>query len=395
MIISMPQSRVDLTRNLEAYYRCNDNAANTTVTNEKGTNGTASTNTTNLSTAGRFYKAFDFLASSSEYIDTNLDFSTIFAAPFSVSCWIKPNDGQPTGTQFVYGVKHASNGWFQLSVAADGTLFVYYENSTGNAQVSSSVIFPNGATSWAHIVVTLDATNLKIYADTAEVASTSSAGVTLGNYSTTDNLFIGARNTAGAEFFFDGLIDHLRIYSEILSAPKMRALYRMGTSVRILDSYSESNRDNYSSIGVAASRVGTGQAFTLATAKTITYSRFFVGKQGSPTGNVVAKIYTATGTVGSSAKPTGSALATSDAKDVTTLPGSYTLHDFIFPTPVALSAGDYCIVLEYSTGFIANRLLVGIDGSSPAHYGNFCFSADLITWVAASSSDHPFYLFGY
>ena len=66
----------DLSGNTPLQYKCNDNAGNTTVTDDGSgaTNGTSSTNTSNWSVSGKINEAFDFTAASSEYVNMNQTF---------------------------------------------------------------------------------------------------------------------------------------------------------------------------------------------------------------------------------------------------------------------------------------------------------------------------------
>lgn len=117
-----------------------------------------------------------------------------------------------------------------------------------------------------------------------------------------------------------------------------------------------------------------GHALTLASDATIGGVWVMTGKGGSPSGyNIVAKLYAATGTVGSTATPTGSALATSTAIAVENVNGGSSpgaMTRFVFPTPYAATAGDYCVSLYTTDGSGSDYLKVFSDSSSPGHAGN-------------------------
>lgn len=115
---------------------------------------------------------------------------------------------------------------------------------------------------------------------------------------------------------------------------------------------------------------GAGQAFT-GVGCTLTKAKFYLKKTGSPIGNAVAKIYAVTGNYGTTAKPTGTALATSDAFNVTTLTGSYVLTTFTFTggQQITLVAGTkYVVTVEYSTSATATGTVDVQDALS--HDGN-------------------------
>lgn len=87
--------------------------------------------------------------------------------------------------------------------------------------------------------------------------------------------------------------------------------------------------------------------------KKITSASLWTSREGSPTGTVVLKIYNITGTVGTNAKPTGSALATSDSVNLNTFPVWSTTGPISFTfsgaNQITLTNGTgYCISAEVS-----------------------------------------------
>lgn len=162
----------------------------------------------------------------------------------------------------------------------------------------------------------------------------------------------------------------------------------------IIDSYPESNYANNGSI--YSSFPADGQSFTVSVADhKLNSCKFYLEKIGSPTGNAVAKLYSHSGTYGSSSVP-NSSLATSGTFDVSTLSAvSYQLITFTFTgvnKVLLANATYYCIVVEYSGGDINNRVSVGLDDTSPSHSGNrFYYGAG--TWNVSASHDDIFYVY--
>jgi hypothetical protein len=150
------------------------------------------------------------------------------------------------------------------------------------------------------------------------------------------------------------------------------------------DSYSESNQDtdvnlNGTNNAVAQSFDGDGNVLSRA--------RFYLKKTLTPTGNVVAKLYAASGGV-----PTGAALATSNDVPTSDITGTYALVDFEFEDEVTLSSGtnNLCIAVEYTAGDGSNYVTVGVDDSTPGHGG----TGSLYTTSWASQTwDACFYVF--
>lgn len=157
----------------------------------------------------------------------------------------------------------------------------------------------------------------------------------------------------------------------------------------VMDSYSETNQSSF--LGQNAS-IFTGQSFT-GNGESIVEAKFYMYKASGATGNCTAKIYAHSGTFGSTGVPTGTALATSDNVDISTLSTSptFALQSFIFSTPyLTVNGTKYFVVLD-SSGLTANTITNALDGTSPSHAGNNArFSG---SWTARSE-DMCFYVYG-
>src|SRR5262249_25971905 len=97
------------------------------------------------------------------------------------------------------------------------------------------------------------------------------------------------------------------------------------------DGFTESNYGAYFYIGAGTTfyPAGAAQSFT-GDGGQLKSVKFDLSKVGAPTGYAVAQIYAITGTFGSTAKPSGSALASSNPLDVSSLPTSFALSEFTF-----------------------------------------------------------------
>jgi len=157
-----------------------------------------------------------------------------------------------------------------------------------------------------------------------------------------------------------------------------------------IDSYSESNYDNDQALNNTFSKLA--QAFTCSTLSILTSCKIYSKKTGSPTGNAVAKLYTISGTYGTNAVPTGTALATSGNLDVSTITTSNTLITFTFADGYEMQPGQYCICIEYSNGDASNYVRWGSDETSPSHGGNGSRYSD--SWTGSNVWDFCFYVYG-
>lgn len=166
----------------------------------------------------------------------------------------------------------------------------------------------------------------------------------------------------------------------------------------LIDSYADTNQNGNLALSGAATFNKVGQSFTGGDYK-LTAIRFSLRKFGSPTGNVFAKLYAHTGTFGSTGTPTGSALATSDAFDISTLTTSNATYELEFSGSgqYLMSSGNkYFIVAEFTGGSGSNGLEWGIDISSATHGGNIAAFTTLGgTWgVQNTAWDGIFYVYG-
>lgn len=138
----------------------------------------------------------------------------------------------------------------------------------------------------------------------------------------------------------------------------------------IIDSYSESNHQVGNIWEVDSSAwLELGQVFE-STGGVLTSAKFYLKRHASSTGSAFAKLYAITGTPGTDAEPTGSALATSNALDVSSISSSsYELIEFNFTDNYTMVNGThYAIMFAYSA--TANPIEVAVDGTAPSHNGN-------------------------
>jgi len=139
-----------------------------------------------------------------------------------------------------------------------------------------------------------------------------------------------------------------------------------------IDSYSETNSDTEQAL-YSGSVVAVGQALTLASDKIIDEAEFYLRKQGTPTGNYVAKLYRATGTVGTDAKPEGNLIASTVEKAISQLTTTKQKIRIPYISPrIGMKGEKYVLAVEYAGGDANNYLVVGCDavGKTVTAYGN-------------------------
>lgn len=138
-----------------------------------------------------------------------------------------------------------------------------------------------------------------------------------------------------------------------------------------------------------------GQPFLNIAENILDSAKFYMLKSNSPTGAMNAKLYAHTGTYGTSSVGTGTALATSDTVDASTLTTSNTLITFTFSgaNRVKLSANTYYIIaVEFNGGDATNTATVAVNTSN-AGFGNRASKTSLNVWTARTD-DLIFYVYG-
>lgn len=171
----------------------------------------------------------------------------------------------------------------------------------------------------------------------------------------------------------------------------------MDSVASALDSYVEANQTYQESL--VSSQTAVGQTF-LSPGGKLTSCQFYLKKINSPTGNAYAKLYAVEDGVDSNGnaikKPTGDALATSDALDVSTLGTSFALAQLNFTgtEQYILDITHYAIILEYTDGTPSNFIQAGTDYVNLGHSGNLVEKTSG-TWSGSVADDVIFYVNGY
>jgi hypothetical protein len=145
----------------------------------------------------------------------------------------------------------------------------------------------------------------------------------------------------------------------------------LGQTRTIIDSY-----DVGASLRAVYSGINTqlAQSFTNTTEDSLYSVKFRIKRVGTTTsGNVTCYIYAHSGTFGAAGSvPTGAALATSGAIDISTMSTSSAWIEFTFTgaNKVKLSASTkYFAAIEYTGGDATHYLSVSYQATSPTHAG--------------------------
>ena len=167
-----------------------------------------------------------------DYVNTGNNFQSTFRDSFSIGCWFKADDGQPSEER-QFGGEVTSGDEIQLALQHSSQVgklyFGYYSDGDTAYGRTSSAVLSDGPTDWHHVVfVANNTTNqMSIYFDGAAQSLTSGdlSGVTMGDFTTSNNFYIGALNNAGSLVYeWAGLLDEYVIYNTALSAGAVQEL---------------------------------------------------------------------------------------------------------------------------------------------------------------------------
>lgn len=165
-------------------------------------------------------------------------------------------------------------------------------------------------------------------------------------------------------------------------------------ALELIDSYLPSSTSGWSMKSVGAYQ-RAGQVFLAS--KDFTLSSVITKLKASVaiSGNAFCYIYLITGTGGSTGTPTGSALATSDAFDTSTIGTSYAEGTFTFSGANLISmTKDTWYAIEFYA-WLNPGFFVNYKSSSGTHAGNaFSMLSNSSSYVASATGDTYFYIYG-
>lgn len=143
--------------------------------------------------------------------------STLRPANVSISLWINPQS--ITGAQAVFSM----NWWDGFYFKTEGDRMFFASTGAGGAYIGSVATVAVGA--WYHVVMTRSNSEYRIYVNgeldnTAEIAA--NTGMTIHE---TQPFIIGALSYENDEYPFNGHIDEFRLYSKVLTADEVTAIF--------------------------------------------------------------------------------------------------------------------------------------------------------------------------
>jgi len=205
-----------LTDDLIGFWSLEDDAANTTVVDDTGNNnGTASTNTSNLSEAAKVGDGFDLDGSAENVSVTE---TGITADSMSIQAWVQPDD---TAANPIVS-KRTSGNCYQLAAnASNEPYFIVWSGGaagsvtdTGNAMATDGTFY--------HLVGTYDGSDVRLYVNGSEVGTGDSF---TGNINDTTTAIKFGTDSPGGSNYFNGTIDEIGLWNRGLTSAEVTSLY--------------------------------------------------------------------------------------------------------------------------------------------------------------------------
>ncbi len=184
---------------------------------------------------------------SNDYLELNGTLESVFQGAFTISAWIKPDDGNPSGINALFGSDSTSDqDRFRVMLKTDGKIGILYKSNGAGSEMdddSTSAVFSNGATDWTHIAVTITESSGTVtgtvYINGSSIAGSFSGSADMSAFETATNFAIGGANRAGSlTQHFNGLIDEVAIWNTALDAS---TIAKLGSKPLDLTKYSASN----------------------------------------------------------------------------------------------------------------------------------------------------------
>ena len=185
------------------------------------------------------------LDGSGDYVDTGTPLKSEIQTGFSISGWIKPDDGMSGTNQAIFGIYHNSNHQVLLYLDSGGGKLSARMNVDGSAlvyAVEDSASFVNGANPWTHVALTVekvDSSNAtqRLYVNGVKRTLNSSnnglmSSVDLADYLSgisegdAKHLLLGIVATdSSREWEFAGKIRDVRFNDNVLTDNQVASLY--------------------------------------------------------------------------------------------------------------------------------------------------------------------------
>ncbi|MEZ5358096.1 MAG: LamG-like jellyroll fold domain-containing protein [Candidatus Zixiibacteriota bacterium] len=171
---------------------------------------------------GKIDGALEFNGTS-EYIEVPHDAVLNGVKQLAYTAWVYPHSWSGTRQVMAKSVHGGGSGRSQMGIFSEsGLLYGRAETLGGRRNISATLPDLN---QWSHVALVFDSVSLKLYVNGVIADSSTFSNTSL--VQTTDMMCIGKR-VGTAQYFFDGMIDDVRVYNIAISSSVVESLYEMG-----------------------------------------------------------------------------------------------------------------------------------------------------------------------
>lgn len=206
---------------LRLHYKCNDDAANKTVTDSSGNGftGESVNNTSTMSAVGKINDGFD-MNGTSDFVVESTFYLEDFDDDLFISVWAEPDT--ITGYREICGI----NLFFGLHTEDGVVRFTCVCNDTTNSIETDSAVME--VDTMTHIIagISLSKRKMYIYINGELVKESIINSISFATTGTGDFVFGYDPNVASA--LFDGILDDFRIIGSFVNADTAQELYNSG-----------------------------------------------------------------------------------------------------------------------------------------------------------------------
>jgi len=238
---------IDLRPYTVAQWKCNETGG-TLVADSSGNGHNGTSANAIVGVAGKIGGALSFNGTS-DFVNTNNNFQSVFRDSFTISLWIKANNWTPSINETLFGClddEGSGSNAVQITLGSFGQIFGVYEPAGGNDEIDVNVDIPG--TNWLMVTLVIEketATSVKasIYANAVAGDSLiSNNNIPMGDYDSTTNPYIGWLDYPQGDALdkFNGLIDNVCIFNKALSTDEIAFLYNGGTGTESLTDQTDS-----------------------------------------------------------------------------------------------------------------------------------------------------------
>lgn len=209
-----------------------DEGSGTTTLDASGNNNTGTLNNCAWTTSARQGSSALYFNGTNSYVNCGSSPSTNLTGNVTMAAWVKL--GSASADQKIGGNENGTNGGYKFYIYNSKVVFEVRDalnNSNRNKnQPGGTVLAIN---TWYHVAGLYSETNhwIKTYVNGKEETSRRLPGLTADSLSVTTPSFIIGREPFDTLYYFNGIIDDVRVYNSELTDAAILALYNTSVDV--------------------------------------------------------------------------------------------------------------------------------------------------------------------